>query len=346
MTREIAKNTYTIPNYSEDKSIDIGKDNLKSLRSGKGKIKFTGAYIHLAPICNFRCKGCFTHMEAINAKRLRLKDIKKIVKFVKSRGGRSITFAGAGEPTLDPEFDKIFDLIIKKNLQTVLFTNLTTLKNLKQAKKYLQAGPVIAKLYTLKPNKYNRLTRNKDAFKSAKNGLELLLAAKKDLESKGRKVTLAIDSYICKENFMDLPNLLRYCRQNGIIPYFEAFIELGQSRRTIKKLSLSEKELAELFLRLQRIDNEEFNIDTPINAWSRNYGQDACRKATHMFSVREDGYVYMCVCSLRKVGSIFDKKDPYVSLEDIFSVRNKGLLDYFVCDKCSKLVNPKYLKES
>ncbi len=335
---------YSIPNYSEDRSVDIGKHNLEALRKGKGKIKFTGAYIHLSSICNFKCEGCFTHVKVTKTTRLKFRTIRRIVDFAKDRGVQSIIFAGAGEPTLDPEYKKIVSYIQKQKLQTVLFTNLTTLKNKNQAKKILKSGPVIAKLYTLNEQKYNRITHSKNAFKTAMKGLKLLLKTGEDLEKQGKKTTLAIDSYITKENYMDLPDLLRFCRENNIIPYFEAFIELGQSEKIIKKLFLTEEKLTKLFLKLQKIDKEEFDINTPIHSWSRHYGMDVCRKTTHMFSVREDGNVYMCVCSLKKVGNVFDQKDPYESLERIFNVKNSWLLNYFVCDKCSKLINPKFLK--
>lgn len=174
-------------------------------------------------------------------------------------------------------------------------------------------------------------------------GLNFLLEAKKELEKTGKKITLAIDSYITKENYLDLPDLLRFCRKNKITPYFEAFIELGQPKKNIKKLALSEKELAQLFLKLQKIDKDEFGVKTQIHSWSRNYGMDVCKKATHMFSVREDGNICMCVCSLRKVGNIKDQENPYKSLEKVFDVNNKWLLNYFMCDKCSKLINPRYL---
>ena len=334
---------YTIPKYSEDRSVDIGKENIINLKKGKGELQFTGAYVHLSPECNFNCSGCFTHAQSKDKTRMTLSHIQRIVDFVKDKNGKTITFAGAGEPTLDPEFNKIVNYIVGKGLQTVLFTNLSTLKSVEQAKEYLKNGPVIGKLFTLHESKYNTITGNSTAFKSAMNGLTLLLEAKKVLKKEGTHTTLAIDSYISKENYEDLPGLLRFCRRNKIIPYFEAFIELGQSEKLNKKLSLNEKELAHFFMRLQEIDRKEFDIKTPIHPWSRNYGQERCRKATHMFCVKEDGNVYMCVCTLRKIGNIYSKKDPYEALEEILNIKNSALINYLKCDHCSKRVNPKYL---
>jgi MoaA/NifB/PqqE/SkfB family radical SAM enzyme len=334
---------YKIPKYSEDRSVDIGKKNLHKLKQGSGKLQFTGAYIHLTPLCNFKCFGCFTHARLLKRNRLTFSTIKRIVDFVKDRGGKTITFAGAGEPTLDPEFDIIVDYIVKNDLQTVLFTNLSTLKSKKQAKQYLLNGPVVGKLFTLHGNKYNKITNNPEAYNKAINGLELLLEAKKDIEKGNKKVTLAIDSFISKKNYMDLPELLRFCRRNKIIPFFEAFIELGQNERINKRMALTERALASLFKKLQEIDKEEFHINTPIYPWSRHYGQERCRKTTHMFCVKEDGNVYMCVCTLRKVGNIYADKDPYKMLEEIFNTKNSHLIDYLKCDTCSKRINPKYL---
>lgn len=336
---------YKIPYYSEDRSVTIGKDNLKSLRIGNRKLRFNGVYIHLAPICNFRCVGCFTHWEKNQHDRLNFKTIKRIVDYARDHDVKSVIFAGAGEPTLDPEYQKISNYIIRKGLHIVLFTNLTTLKTTAKAKKMLQSGPIIGKLYTLDKEKHNHMTENELAYKCARRSLKLLIKAKKDLKFSNPKqnVTLAIDAYASQENYQDLPDLLRFCRRNDIVPYFEAFIELGQKPEIINKYALTEKELTNIFIKLQGIDKKEFGIKTIIKPGSRNYGQDPCNKATHMFSVRENGDVRMCVCTLRSVGNIYDNKDPYQALENIFSSCNKKLLKYFKCDKCSKQVQKKYL---
>lgn len=336
--------SFKIPKYSEDRNIDVGKHNLKAIKNGQGIIKFTGAYIHLSPTCNFKCDGCFTHAKHLKKIKLNFKQIKRVIDFAKDRGVVSIIFAGAGEPTLDPEFKKIMDYIKEQNLQMVLFTNMTTLESKKQAREFLLLGPVIGKLYTLNEKKFNQMTHCKDAFQSTMRGLNFLLKAKNELEKESKKVTLSMDSYITKKNYMDLPDLLRFCRKNKITPYFEAFIELDQPKKIIKKLALPEKELAQLFLKLQKIDKKEFRIKTLILPRSRNYGMDICNKSTHMFSVREDGNIYMCVCSVRKVGNINNQRDPYKSLERIFNIKNKWLQNYFKCEKCSKMINPRYLR--
>ncbi|MFC1810383.1 radical SAM protein [Patescibacteria group bacterium] len=330
-----------IPNYSTDRSKDIGKGNIDKLKNGEGTLQFTGAYIHLSPSCDYKCEGCFTHMDTDDKREvlLDLHAIKRIIDFVKDRCGQTIVFAGCGEPLLDDNYEEIEDYLKEQRLQRVLFTNLSTLNTKEQALKLLEAGPVIAKLYTLNEKKFDKLTRTPGALKKAMKGIELLLAAKKELEDQGRNVTLGIDSPIMQPNYMDLPDLLRFCRQNDIIPYFEAFIELGQPKEIVDKLALNNEELNRVFTVLQKIDNDEFGITTPVKTCTRNYGQDPCRKATHMFSIRENGDIHLCVSNLRSIGNVFDKEDPYNSLEAFFDAQNKWLIDYFKCDRCSKFVD-------
>ncbi len=347
---------HIIPKYSEDKSKTVGKENIKKVKQRGGKLEFTGAYIHLAPICNFNCKGCFvnkiqTSLKGVEPKiersimRLSFEDITRIVDFAKDRGAESIIFAGAGEPLLDPEYDRIRGYIHEKDLQIVLFTNATQIKNIKRAKELLLDGPVIAKLYSLEEEIYDELVGVKRAFKETMAGIEKLIEAKKQLEEEGFEVTLGVDSYISKANKEGLKDVLRFSRENQIIPYFEAFIEIGQPRELIDQLSLTEKELVETFVELAKIDEEEFGIKTPIYPGSRNYGQEPCFKSTHMFNVRDNGDVFTCVCTLRKVGNIYEYKDPYKALDRIFDVNNPKLLSHMRCDLCSKRINPRLLRE-
>jgi len=275
-------------------------------------------------------------MKSRRTNSLSFNDIKQIIDFSASRGAKSVIFAGAGEPTLDPLLKKILNYIKKKKLKSVLFTNLSTIKSITQAKYYLENGPLIGKLFTMNEKKYNKITNCSTAFKNAQNALKIMLKARNELKVQGKNTVLAIDSYISKENAMDLPDLLRFCRKNEIIPYFEAFIELGQSIEVIKKYALSEKQLSLTLNKLKEIDKKEFGIKTKLVEGSRNYGQDICNKATHMFCVKENGDVAMCVCSLRNIGSIYEDKDVFKSLEEMFNIKNSKLLDHFKCDKCSK----------
>jgi MoaA/NifB/PqqE/SkfB family radical SAM enzyme len=334
---------YTIPKYSEDRSVDIGKSNLEKLKKGRGKLEFSGVYIHLAPVCNFDCAGCFASPEKKESRRLSYETVCRIVDFAGDRGAESVVFAGAGEPMLDPDFYRICQYANKKGLQTILFTNCSMIKDIEKAKEVLLNGPVIGKLYSMNEKKYDEIVNKKGAFEETMKGLKLLIEAKEELEKSGKKVVLGVDCYATRRNRKDVQDVLRFCRKNKIVPYIEAFIEIGQTKQAVEEMRLTERELTLLFGELKRIDREEFGIETPLKAGSRNYGQDACFKATHMFSVRNNGDVHACVCSLGKIGNVYKNKDAYKSLEEAFDTKH-ALLESLKCENCSVKVNPKFLK--
>lgn len=334
----------TIPNYGKDTE-NISEKNRQVIQNKKGEITFTSAFIDLNGGCNFKCEGCFKHMNTEQPKqRIELEQIKEIIDFAKEKHSKSIVFAGQGEPLMDKDFWQVLDYIKENELQSIIFTNATLIKDDDVAKKLLEAGPIIVKKNTLDDNLQDKLVGVKGASKLMQHGLNNLLEVKKELDKKGQKSVIGIDSYIIKDNMKDLPNLLRYCRKNGILPYFESFIELGQKDETIEKLALSQKELTELFLNLQKIDKDEFGIDTPVVSGSRVYGQPICEKGMHMFSVRVDGVVYPCVSSIGEpLGTLYDDKGTKKSLERIFEPGNEKLKKMF-CGFCSKRIRTELCK--
>lgn len=131
-------------------------------------------------------------------------------------------------------------------------------------------------------------------------------------------------------------------QKNNIVPYFEAFIELGQPKESVEKLGLTAEELTKIFFTLQKIDKEEFNIETSVIPGMRIYGQPVCNRGTHMFSVRINGEVFPCVSAVsNSLGTIYDDEGTKKSLEKIFEPGNEKLKKMF-CEVCSKRVQKKY----
>lgn len=339
-----AKKFEIVPHYSENRAEDIGEQNKQIIRRERGSLQFTSAYIDLNGGCNFKCEGCFKHMDQEQSKeRLNLKQIEETIDFVKERDGEAIVFAGQGEPLMDEDFWQILNYIRKQKLESVVFTNGTLIKNKEEAIKLLEVGSVIVKRNTLDDKLQDKLVGMEGASKMIQHGLDELLKAEEEMKEKNLKHgVIGVDTYIIKDNLNDLPDLLRYCRKNSIIPYFEAFIELGQNKENIKKMALSEKELAKVFFELQKIDKKEFNIDTPIISGMRTYGQPVCNRGTHMFSVRVNGDIFPCISAVdNPLGTIYEDEGTKKSLEKIFDPGNENLKRMF-CSVCSKRIKKRY----
>jgi MoaA/NifB/PqqE/SkfB family radical SAM enzyme len=331
-----------IPGYtgSRERVNEIIENNKRAIETRRGKILFNSVFIDLNfcyrgannrrkwAACNLRCPGCFKLADRQeNQDMLTLQEIREVVGFARERNAVSITIAGAGEPLLDPHFWKLLKYANKRGMGLNVFTNGTLID--RESAKILFEGKtnVIVKRNTLVDAKQDMLVGNiRGGGKKIKMGLDNLLKA-------GFKAPrLAIDSYVSKQNASDLPALLRYCRKNQIIPYFEAFITAGQEEERYKGRVLSGKELSALFKKLQRIDKREFGIKTQVISGMRVYGQAPCTKSRTMFSARTNGDIAPCVASGLIIGNM--RRQP---LKEIFNPKKNRVLSeaYLAQCRCS-----------
>lgn len=161
------------------------------------------------------------------------------------------------------------------------------------------------------------------------------------LEAGYKEPRIGIDTYIIKSNYNDIPNLLRFCRQNKILPYFESFLLPNFSKRKeLEHEIISDKEITKLFDKLKEIDEKEFGIKTKLHEGQRIYcssfnqefespicdinGIKTCSRPFSVFSVVNNGDVRFCVVHYKTIGNIKEK-----SLEEILSVNNPKLREVF-----------------
>ncbi len=286
--------------------------------------------------CNLACTGCFEKMDKQTGRPkdigLNLDQMKEIVDFTtKSQMKAAITYTGKGEPLLDKNFWSIYDYVKQQCLENLTFTNGVLITDVKNAKKLLSGGSVIVKKNSMNPEIQNTLVGNNNGAKLMQIGLDNLLIARKQLIQDGVLCgSLAIDSYIGKDTVDELPDLLRYCRRNQIIPYFESFIEIGQDDEIVQRMTLSKKKLIALFQKLKKIDKEEFDIDTPIYSNMRTYGRWTCKNAAKL-SIRTNGDVFPCISRIEDpLGTIYDKKTITDSLKEILA---KDVVPCCICSK-------------
>ncbi len=341
-----------IPYYSNESFLEkIRKHNYDVAKTGDGKFRYNAVFIDLNAVeeapdgtrsgisCNFRCPDCFKAGErnAHPTDRLNFDEIKQVIVFAKQRGASAVVYAGLGEPMIDQDFWNVLDYAYKNKMWTVLFTNGTFLteKNTKILLK--KKAIVIIKVNTLDKEKQEAMVGNiKGASEKISGGLRHLINA-------GFKAPrLAVDSLISKDNANDLKDVLRFCRKNEIVPYFESFIIKTLRKRDYESKILCQKELDQLFLELQKIDREEFGVNTKLIKGMRVYGQSPCIKYWTMFSVRNNGDVALCVSDTESIGNI--RKHP---LEKVLTPKNKKILQRYKSGcNCSLATSEKVETES
>lgn len=269
----------------------------------KIKIDFSSA-------CNSNCIGCYTHAANHDPRiRLSFKDLKTIIKFASKNGFKQLVIGGLGEPLIDKKyFFEFAKLASNKGLEIILYDN-GTLIDLPTAIKLFEINILIL----VKRNSCDNAKQN--YLMGVKNGLaEKNFQGITNLKKAGFKSDrMGIESYISKKNYMELEDVLRFCRKNDITPYFEEFICVNQNSEIIRSMVMSSTELFEAYRRYCDIDKQEFGIDTNISPCDRRYGISGCF-AKKMMSVDVKGNIKQC---------IFDKIYGNIREDDLAVVYNQ-----------------------
>ena len=189
--------------------------------------------LDLGSACNLNCPYCF--IEDKNSVRKERKrgelspsQIADVVRDVLSAGARTINLVGAGEPTIDPQFREIVDLVRSSGARTVVFTNGVAIANDETLVEWLwrRSVTVVMKYNAVNPTMQDAMV-GKRGYSSTRD------AALRRLIDTGFNSTeptrLAVDTLACRGNLDDLVPIHRWCRQNNIFPMTAEFLPTGRT---------------------------------------------------------------------------------------------------------------------
>jgi radical SAM protein with 4Fe4S-binding SPASM domain len=151
--------------------------------------------------------------------------------------------------------------------------------------------------------------------------------------SAGRR--MAISTVICGDNIDELPELWRWIRSQGMLPYFEMVTPQGMATHDAKRYCLESRRVQSLFEELSRIDRTEFG-----RSWEPQppLVGNTCKR--HQFScvVSATGAVHPCVGVTVALGNI--RTQPLADilrssevLENLRDYRNKIKEPCRTCEK-------------
>jgi MoaA/NifB/PqqE/SkfB family radical SAM enzyme len=271
--------------------------------------------------CNANCIGCYTHSsEKDPSKKLPLETVRKVLSDASEIGVKQLVIAADGEPLIDKNyFFQTVEYAKDLGIETILYTNGSLVTEDIANKLFNLGTSVLVKRNSMDHDKQNHLLRANLSVPMFE-GLENLLKAGFNSER------LAIESFVSKENYTDLNDVLRYCRKNDILPYFEEFISLDQEDPEIKeKMLLSTDKMIEAFKQYQKIDREEFGIDAQVFDESRRYNIPGC-SLKQLLSIDTDGNVKKCILN-EPYGNVYQN-----NLKEIYGrIPNS-------CNGCSNIV--------
>lgn len=196
----------------------IGRSFLAPNFLGKEKVPFGPSFISLEVEdgCNLQCLHCDIWKTKKNPKRMNLEQMKRVMLVLKDWLGIFQVNLTGGEPFLNK---KTIPLIkFASNQGILVHTNSNGfLIDQKLAREVVESGlnSLSISLDSLKPEVYNRLRGNKEAFTRATRALELVNKIREP-----KKPFLSVTTIIMKQNLDELENLVYWTRERGLDAIF------------------------------------------------------------------------------------------------------------------------------
>lgn len=257
-------------------------DYIFNAEIGKIKIDFPSS-------CNANCIGCYSHaFEKDPRKRLSIETIEKVLEEAEDLGIKQLVIAADGEPLIDQDY--FFSVIEQANqlgMESIVYTNGSLISPEIASRLYGLNTSLLVKRNSMDHQRQNEILRA-NLSERMLQGVQNLVNAGFDYER------LALESFVSKANEQDLGDVLRFCRNKKIMPYFEEFISVNQTPEVRENMIMTPEHLLESFRRYQQIDRGEFGIPTQITSGSRRYGISGC-SLQRLMSIDTDGNVKKCI---------------------------------------------------
>ncbi|MFC1523189.1 radical SAM/SPASM domain-containing protein [Thermodesulfobacteriota bacterium] len=252
--------------------------------------------LELSRACNLRCIYCYAASGIPLENELTLEEILDSATQAIDLGAKKIIILGGGEPLLYPHLFEVIDHIKKQNVKVDLFTNGMMITPERARELSDRNVSVVVKMNSRNPEVQDLLAGHKGAFCAIEKGLANLIAAGYPSENH----SLGIETIVCRQNYDELPELWRWARSQGIIPYVEMMTLQGRATEH-PELEVPIEKIRALFETLAEIDTREFN-----NSWTPHPPLAASQCARHEYSctITAAGEVNPCPGVNVSVGNI------------------------------------------
>lgn len=295
--------------------MEFSPEEIREARERNGLLSLE---LELSRVCNLRCVYCYASSGTALKNELSFAELQRVVDQAEDLGAKKIIVLGGGEPLLYPHLFEIIEYVRKKGLIADLFTNGQTLDAQVATRLFELGCGVVLKMNSRNPEIQDYLAGRKGAFAA----IEEALAALRQAGYPDKDHNLGIETIICRQNYDELPELWRWARMEGIVPYVEAMTMQGRAKE-YPDLEVSGPEIKDLFERLSTIDRDEF-----MCSWRPHPPLVASQCARHEYSctVTSIGEVHPCPGVNVSVGNVREKSlreilDESAVIKDLRAIR-------------------------
>lgn len=280
--------TRVLQNICRDSLIEIKPsrswDDIEKIRKDNQLLTFG---LELTKKCNLKCIYCYANAGKALQNELTLKETLDVVKQAYELGARKIGIIGGGETLLYPHIFEVIDFMKNLRISTSVFTNATLITPRIAKKLFDRKVNIVAKCNSLNPKVQDFLTGVPGSFEKIQKGIQNLIKAGYPT----KEAALVLETVICRHNLKELPELWRWIRNKGCIPFFERLTLQGRTQRFRKELDVSPQEIYQLFKKLLEIDQKEYGYTWVIQPpWAAKF----CDRHFYNAFMTSNGFIQPC----------------------------------------------------
>ncbi len=280
--------------------------------------------------CNFSCVYCYASSPQVRRDDLSREEFRDVIAQARDLGARKIIILG-GEPMLYPHIMEMIGYIRSLDMQVELFTNGAAITADVARELFGQRVRVVLKMNSRDESLQDTLCGRGGAHAQIREAFENLKQAGYPAPDR----PLGVSSIVCRQNVDELPDMWRWLRDQGILPYFEMITPQGGAREH-DMLALDSHRVERFFRDIAEIDaasyGHQWEPQPPLVG-------GACLRHQYSCAVSSQGFVQSCVGITIPIGDLRRQslKEILRDSEVVQDLKNYHELIKGPCRDCDRL---------
>ncbi|MBN2055974.1 radical SAM protein [bacterium] len=294
----------------------------------KGAARETGLPLFVSlmtdPVCNLRCRDCYIGRKRLHGDELKPAERMRVLEEARRLGAQTLRIAGEGEPLCDPSFWRVVEHALELGMQVFFFTNGTLIDESVAERIAGHPELSLAVKFAGPPGYMEVITGSRGYFKEDRfashgghripQGLWHLIQAGLNKVDDRMQSRLGIEFLLRRSNLEYAEELFQWCRENGVIPYFEQNLEAGNALNWHEYIQerLPDGSALDLSRRLSEIDRERFGYHWQPSLPYLVGGLcelevDGCKKYTYNIVIDSRGTAHPCYAATFDLGNVRER---------------------------------------